>query len=250
MSVTFFDLPPELQLSIKDFISPSDLRTHVCFFLSDTQCASLYSHRANSESFWMLLCWNNGIGHLSSEMEIQENWRDIAISIIRADGFCTHPQCGEALLEYNRMCFSTFPRLPVLNASSEGANMREAAKHIQPFSPLRVSRSYKGEASMAIHRVFGHISFRPGNEVGLLNQPSIRQDAHLRPPGQVKFKTPANDREYLSKHPLVARSFATFVPTTSFFLLGMGTEFDHYKLKSTSRRPLTVLDVLGLVHTR
>ncbi|KAM5534480.1 hypothetical protein V8D89_011812 [Ganoderma adspersum] len=229
---TFFDLPPELQLLIKDSILHFDLRTHVCFFLSDSQCASLYSHRVDSDSFWKLLCWNNGIGQLSSEIEIQETWRDIAISTIRANGFCAHPQRGEALLEYNR------------------ANMLEAANHLQPFFPLHVDENYEGEASTTIHRVVGHISFRPGDEVGFWNAPSISRDAHLRPPGLVKFKAPADDREYLSRYPLVARSFATFVPTVSVFLLDIyGIRPEHYKLNSNSQRPLTVLDVLGLIQS-
>ncbi|KAI1792121.1 hypothetical protein LXA43DRAFT_887951, partial [Ganoderma leucocontextum] len=41
MPATFLDLPPELHLLIKGWISPSDIRTHACFYLSEPQCACL-----------------------------------------------------------------------------------------------------------------------------------------------------------------------------------------------------------------
>ena len=104
MPATFLDLPPELQLLINDFILPTDLRTHVCFFLSDPRCISFYSSRPDSERFWSVLCWNDGLGQLADGMETQATWCDIAVSVISRDGFCTHPQCGEALLDHNRMC--------------------------------------------------------------------------------------------------------------------------------------------------
>ena len=109
MTSTFFNLPPELQLLIKDCISPTDLRTHVCLYLSDPECASLYDSLPKPDSFWKLICWENGLGQLphesestSAETDTTSTWRDIATSTILADGFCTHPQCGEALLAYNR----------------------------------------------------------------------------------------------------------------------------------------------------
>ncbi|KAI1792119.1 hypothetical protein LXA43DRAFT_888162 [Ganoderma leucocontextum] len=237
MPVTFyfFDLPPELHLLIKDWISPSDLRTHVCFYLSAPQCASLYDSRPNPDNFWKLLCWNNGLGQLPDETETETTWRDIATRVIHADGFCTHPQCGEALLEYNR------------------ASMREAAKHgVQPFSPLHIRGSYDGDARTDLHRVVAHISFRPHTELRAWGVPSfpVERDAHLRSPGDVLVEwegtDAANEREYLWRHPLAARSFATFAPTDSLFLFAVaGIDFQHDRISSA--RALTVLEVLDLI---
>ncbi|PIL24806.1 hypothetical protein GSI_12692 [Ganoderma sinense ZZ0214-1] len=228
MPATYFHLPPELQFLIQDFISPTDLRTHVCVFLSDPRCVSLYS-----DKFWSHLLWNNGIGQLSDENETQASWCDIAVSAITTDGFCTHPQCGEALLEYNR------------------ARMQETSQHLRPLVPMVVDENYEGEQNTAIHSIVGHIDFRPSNEVNPWDKPSVSDDAHLRPSGQVRSKSRLHEdeREYLSTPPLAARGFATFAPTASFLYCGLyGIELEHSTLRSRAlRRPLAVLDVLGLL---
>ena len=102
MVASFLDLPAELGLMIKNAIPASDLRTHVCFYLSSPHCAILYDSDPDPDDFWMRACWSCGIGALDVEFIMQRSWRDIAFECIQADGFCTHPQCGESLLEYNR----------------------------------------------------------------------------------------------------------------------------------------------------
>ena len=102
MPFTFLLLPPELRLLVKDAIPTSDLRTHVCLYLSSPLCASLYDIRSDEDAFWKLACWEAGIGLLKDEDPETVVWRDSAIECIEKDGFYSHPECGGKLLEYNR----------------------------------------------------------------------------------------------------------------------------------------------------
>ena len=97
-------LPHELLLIIKEHIDPSDLRTHVCYYLSDPRVSALYDSELDPDAFWKLACWNCGIGAglTPSEETGDFTWKDIAIDCIVRDGFCEHPHCGEALMDYNR----------------------------------------------------------------------------------------------------------------------------------------------------
>ncbi|KAM5544083.1 hypothetical protein V8D89_002269 [Ganoderma adspersum] len=90
----------------------------------------------------------------TSETETTSTWRDIATSTILADGFYTHPQCGEAFLAYNR------------------ARMLDATQRsdVQPFSPLHITSSSltpdpNAGPRPALHRIFTQISFRPNEEL-------------------------------------------------------------------------------------
>ena len=97
--------PPEIHLIIKSLIPATDLRTHVCLYLSSPDCAALYDSEADPDLFWQRACWECGIGRLPDEDSEMLNWKDVAINSILQDGFCSHPQCGESLLEYNSMSF-------------------------------------------------------------------------------------------------------------------------------------------------
>ncbi|KAH9950020.1 hypothetical protein B0H21DRAFT_706505 [Amylocystis lapponica] len=46
----------------------------------------------------LLLAW---LGLIKDEQEDTVSWTDIALDCIARDGFCTHPQCGGGLLEWN-----------------------------------------------------------------------------------------------------------------------------------------------------
>ncbi len=92
-------LPTELLLDIRDRFGEWDLRTHVCYYLSHPSIAAIYETAEDPDAFWALICWHCGIGSLPTERQIR--WKDVALRSIISDGFCKHPQCGEALLESN-----------------------------------------------------------------------------------------------------------------------------------------------------
>ncbi|KAI0714165.1 hypothetical protein C8T65DRAFT_644946 [Cerioporus squamosus] len=221
-------LPPEVMLAIKKHIPVSDLRTHVCLYLSSPSCAALYDSEPDANQFWELACWRCGVGRLPGEDSVTLDWQAVAVYCIIRDGFCKHPQCGEALLSYNR------------------ESMREVEEDIEElYEPVRITEDYEGAPFP--HRAFGGIRFRPGYEVGPFRRHHLGDDAYLR-----KDETTEDveeNRTYLKDHPLLARSFATFVPTSSIFLidifglLGFGVA---HKLETW--RPITVHDVLSMMH--
>lgn len=95
-------LPTEILILIRDWIDPSDLRTHVCYYLSSRKVSSLYDTEEDADEFWELACWHCGIGLTPSDEDAGRLWRDVAIECIKQDGFCTLPGCGESLLRRNR----------------------------------------------------------------------------------------------------------------------------------------------------
>ena len=98
-------LPIEILLLIKRSIHPSDLRTHVCYYLSSPKIALLYDSAKEGDAFWELACWYCGLGVVPSDEESGKSWKDVAIDCIKHDGFCTIPWCGENRLRQNSGCF-------------------------------------------------------------------------------------------------------------------------------------------------
>ncbi|RPD58942.1 hypothetical protein L226DRAFT_536493 [Lentinus tigrinus ALCF2SS1-7] len=221
-------LPPEVLLITKNHIPVSDLRTHVCLYLSSPVFAALYDSDPHADRFWTRACWDCGIWRLPEEdLAAVVDWRLIAVDCIQKDGFCKHPQCGEALLEYNREC------------------MQEVEGDIdEPFQPVHITEEYGGE-SLIPHRAFGKIRFRPESEVNLFNRYDLELDAYLRK--DESSRDVEDNRTYLEEHPLLARSFATFVPTSSIFLVDLAG-FGRSQYKMETWRPITVYDVLSIIH--
>ncbi|KAI0358202.1 hypothetical protein OH77DRAFT_1518906 [Trametes cingulata] len=244
------DFPQELLLLTKSFIPSWDLRSHVCFYLSSPRVAALYDSEEDPDAFWRLLCWENAIGAGLLQYENMDNdlwaymsgsieglsWKDIAVDCISRDGFCTHPQCGETLLEYNRQ------------------RMREAAQYTEPFHPLRVSDN-NYEATLDIHQLLGHIDFKRDRNI-FERRPAVEHDAHLRPPGAPVRRT--DDPEYmhrrdeypglyLAEHPLATRSFATLTPVSNIMLLHLGG-VDLREGVMERGRAITVFDIVAAIH--
>ena len=95
--------------------------------------------------------------------------------------------------------------------------MREVAEDIEEmFEPLQITEGYRGRAPIIPHKAFGKIRFRPGSEKRTGRRFELGQDAHLC----IDKASPdvEENRAYLKDHTLLARSFATFVPTSSVFL--------------------------------
>ncbi|KAI0794244.1 hypothetical protein C8Q74DRAFT_1193743 [Fomes fomentarius] len=219
-------LPNELYITIKNSIPIQDLRTHVHFYLSSPRIATLYNSEPDAEQFWELACWYSGIGRLPNDEE-HASWQAIAIDTISRDGCCTHPHCGEALLQYNQQ------------------RMQETLEHVDPLDALQIEEDYDG-AVPCPHPIFGHISFRLSTEVSQSITYPVDRDAYLRR-DNASDASNTNARSYLSAHPLIARSFATSIPVYTIFLLGLPNqrgEDDKLRLQ----RPVTVFDVLRVLH--
>ncbi|KAI1790260.1 hypothetical protein LXA43DRAFT_1062240 [Ganoderma leucocontextum] len=142
-------------------------------------------------------------------MEVDNMWFKIAVECVGQDGFCKHPQCGEALLEYN----------PLL-----GECMRECADHIEQFSaPVHVTDDYRGNVSFAPNPVLYHVNFRPRRDRDMYVEHSVDEDAHLRVDESShthgQSTEDAANRTYIGQHPIAARSFATATPPSNIFLL-------------------------------
>lgn len=90
-------LPNELLLLVKEYISLADLRTHVCYYHTCKTVASFYGDSSQQAEFWRRSCTLAGIGWLKAD----SSWKEIAFETIAKDGFCSHPRCGGALLDWN-----------------------------------------------------------------------------------------------------------------------------------------------------
>ncbi len=90
-------LPPELLSMVKEFIPIEDLRTHVCFYNTCHTVASFYGKTPEEEeAFWKKSCTLCGLCLVNDE-----SWKAVAFECISQDGFCSHPACGGALLDWN-----------------------------------------------------------------------------------------------------------------------------------------------------
>ncbi|KAI0714137.1 hypothetical protein C8T65DRAFT_607362, partial [Cerioporus squamosus] len=233
--ISFLSLPTEVQCLVKDAISPSDLRTHVCFYLSNPSCAALYDSLHDADGFWQHLCWSCGIGMLPAEDLDRVPWREIAIKCIQLDGFCTHPQCGDPSAEAPPLA---------------GELMRESAEYMTPGEVILVDQhfrhSYK-ELRLGAHMVFSHISFR--DDVGLRAFP-VNEEAYVRfdEEGAPSPITENSSRAYLGQHPLVSHSFATAAPVYNMYIFGFCDTDLYPDCGDVQSRAVTVYDVLNRLH--
>ncbi|KAI0640290.1 hypothetical protein C8Q77DRAFT_124679 [Trametes polyzona] len=220
-------LPPELFLLFKTAIPVSDLRTHVCFYSAHPRLAALYDGEACPDNLWREACWLSGIGTLDEDdLSDPHCWRTIAKEVVERDGFCTHPQCGEALLEYNRQRMSH--RADVTNLAAfpfvrRHAGVGEKSPHIKT----------------TMHRVLSHIDFcdnPDGNRA---------QDGTM-------LRAADEDRAYtgsvlLRDHPLIMRSYATDVVGRALCVRAVGGHL--VRAGKLTRKPgVTVLDVAAAIH--
>ena len=142
---------------------------------------------------------------------------------------------------------------------------------------LYQAASIRGEDNPTIlvgHRIFRWIAFRPSHDVQHpIRSFSVSQDAHLlhedawdderigelwggpplyhNPLGPDGDVGDENAREYIARHPLVARSFACFFPVDDIsFCWVHDIELDDHQWEPDVERPVTVLDVLRILHLK
>ncbi|OBZ73722.1 hypothetical protein A0H81_06238 [Grifola frondosa] len=206
----FHSLPNEILYKIKDCIKDSDLRTHVCFYNTCTRVAALYNDggEAKGEAFWHRCCQLAGLGRGPADQYIP--WKRFAFDVISEDGFCSHPCCGSALLEYNASKMEE----AIHRCSNTWSNaMIPASTALAP-------------ADLHPHQLLRFISF------------SERGRPHLR------RSTSPTDPSWLSEHALPRRSFATFPPTDFMKLTIINNRTSWYLAQETG---LAVADIVGMV---
>ena len=104
LQAPIYRLPNELLLLVKESIPLSDLRTHVCYYHTHPKIAAFYGDNSQQAEFWRRSCALAGIGWMKGD----SSWKDIAFETIAKDGFCPHPRCGGALLDWNGTCHILF----------------------------------------------------------------------------------------------------------------------------------------------
>ncbi|KAL4248764.1 hypothetical protein ABKN59_007165 [Abortiporus biennis] len=89
--------PNEILLLIKENIPISDLRTHVCYYHTCRTIAAFYGDESQQAAFWRKSFLHAGLGYTG----LASSYKDLAFECIARDGFCSHPDCGGALLDWN-----------------------------------------------------------------------------------------------------------------------------------------------------
>ena len=135
--------------------------------------------------------------------------------------------------------------------------MQECEDHIELFSPVHVTQDYCGDVTFAPNPVLNHIDFRPVRERVAFEEHEVEDDAHLRaarsagPHARGQSADPEDAvvrRSYIGQHPIAMRSFATATPASNILLLNLVGWFMPSDPTLTLRRPVTVFDVLKLMH--
>ncbi|KAI0351371.1 hypothetical protein OH77DRAFT_1411333 [Trametes cingulata] len=222
--LSILQLPLEILLEIKACVPLSDLRTHVCLYNTHPSIAALYDSDKDADRFWELCCWNCGIGAIWDDLDNgKPRWKNIALDTIARDGFCTHPQCGESLLDYNRQRMQQ-----VLN------------KHKEPIKPPVAWKNKEGRIiPVSLHRVLLAFQFGPSDDQAsdMLGDCYLRADASTQRPYEGSL--------LLRDHPLVYRSYATDLPVKKI-RLGPFDDFEvpGYNTTADGVSAVTVHDVL------
>lgn len=239
-------LPPELLLIIKEYIPQSDLRTHVCFYSTCRTTASLYGDSGEQAAFWRRSCALAGIGWLRSD----SSWKEIAFETIARDGFCSHPQCGGALLEWNGTTRFTHSRKDHL-LIIEAAIQVERAMRLYDWDPEEgawdasldeydaVEWTTPDRPTPVCSRIFQWMQFSASPSSFAFNLPTeVRLRSH-------ETLLPRHRLDIIA-HPIATRSFATFptVRRMRFHYHGLT-----YGTKANNVPGVTVWDVLRSIKT-
>ncbi|KAI0075381.1 hypothetical protein K474DRAFT_1709091 [Panus rudis PR-1116 ss-1] len=181
-------LPPELLYTIKEEIPLTDLRTHVCLYKSSPILAALYGDDIAQEKYWERACMSVGLG-VPDAPAYAANWKEIAFTCIEEDGWCSHPQCGVARLEWNA---TEIEAMGLSDFTITGLQkfMKDVHGQDEPEDGLYISPLFE-------HMAF-HASMKETMEEDVLLD--YRN-------GLVNEEEPAN---LLHRHPIAARSFAVF----------------------------------------
>ncbi|KAH8107846.1 hypothetical protein BXZ70DRAFT_16470 [Cristinia sonorae] len=226
-------LPVELWAIIKTFIHPSDLLTHVSFFVVTESIADvLYGNPQRQAAFWEALCLSNGLGCVAQDERNEETgapnvpWGVVAIECAQNAVHCHHPECGLARLRENGMwdCSSSH----ILNSSLTNAYY-SAVECMELIGHKYSSWDEIFRLNMLMNATRGRLQIP--DHTCLVN-PLLKQIMFEREHEQSAVPSDATEESYLRPydeetvpsrlcdHPIALRSFATFPPMLGMFFMG------------------------------
>ncbi|TCD62880.1 hypothetical protein EIP91_006264 [Steccherinum ochraceum] len=205
-------LPIELWSNVKDHWCPSDMLSHVRFYLAlvpDAIEDTVYG----DPRFWERLCLRNGLGCFACEGETPESvdWKKVAQECIVTDAECEVKQCGMKKLAQNQNFVQTLE----MNFDSL----------LDPSAKSMFVEATAGTKDVEIlDSVLGAIAFQRVRSEDL----TPTTDPYLRALG-AQYQEDWDDVEdtdlpkmppdaLLCNHPVAQRSFLTFPPVTSMAL--------------------------------
>ncbi|CAL1705962.1 unnamed protein product [Somion occarium] len=215
-------LPNELLLIVKEYLPDDDLRTHVCFYHTCRDTAGFYGSDEEQEPFWESLCKLNGLYRTDEDMSLGLTWQQIAFDCIVRDGFCSHPQCGPALLEQNRHWKEESTQWQVWDEDLQ-CYLSNRFRSNTIFPAVSLNDERRSPLATSALETF----LRSGEEVSRKGKEVSR---HIK----------------LKEHPIAYRSSAVFPPCRKSFLSYKRESWVLHEAKLEDR-PLTVAHILDSV---
>ncbi|KAJ3558018.1 hypothetical protein NM688_g1156 [Phlebia brevispora] len=237
-------LPPELLRIVKELIPIADLRTHVCYYNTCRTFASFYGKPEEEEEFWKKSCIMCGICSLGDQ-----SWKEIAFECITKDGFCTHPACGGALLEWNGEVHPPVREISLTMYTAE--QVANAMQKVPKWTPDEVisakllgldtndfHESIFEDGTVVPSKVFNYVGYSP------------RLSSHAEDPEKDAFirypNTQPARRSPLYDHPIARRSLATFPSFARVLYWGVGLDDSQVGTEGGYESPVTVWDIQNI----
>ncbi|CAL1708188.1 unnamed protein product [Somion occarium] len=219
--------PTELLSLVKESIPQGDLRTHVCFYKACPSFTALYGDETRQAAFWEGACILAGLGCLPNEAPENVDWKHVAFECIEKDGFCDHPACGGALLDWNA-------------AQMKNMELDHSQLNWKALIECIILDGEEADYLRPEHSpVFQHFTFTPYVPHGI--RLPIGEDVYL---DRFEWKHQPTPEYQLRYHPIAQRSFALF-PLVK--IMDFMTHFSN-TLRPTNPLGITVMDVLTALH--
>ncbi|GJF00715.1 hypothetical protein PsYK624_170130 [Phanerochaete sordida] len=228
-----FSLPNELLLLVRDHLGPSDLLGHACFYLLHPRTRACYRAYDNQPRFWTSLLFENGLTLSTYEVGPTDAiWRMAAIECAQHAWVCKHPACGVRRLEANK-------------ASLQEVRQSWSTEHWDGCLPFDTFLPIESPTPIKQNPLFLSVGFNntfpPPQLPAEMRSILIGACAFLREtPEDVDGWLPT---DLISMHPIARRSFATFPPVNSLFIIGDILK-DGKDPSVTNYDGVTVLDAL------
>ncbi|CAL1708171.1 unnamed protein product [Somion occarium] len=214
----------------------SDLRTHICFYKASSRFAALYGDEDQEEAFWESSCILSGLGYIEDEDLNATPWKEVAFDCIEKDGFCAHPQCGGARLEWNARQIAATMDLPGKPSSPD---VQKRILGLEPNHRPNLTSNPVIKGLTFTHKPRGDLddddAFK--NEAYLDHSQEEGVDSKVHHPPELEWH----------RHPIARRSFAVF-PLVTRLCITNYPDFESTTCSIVSHCGLTMDDIVRDMH--